>query len=315
MASAKTPTGGSGRRSRGRSRPQRPKGFPTWALVASAAVAVVVLVVVARPKADTETTSSADQALAHVHGLGINPGDGDLYAATHFGLFRFAADGKAKRVGDEVQDTMGFTVVGPDHFLASGHPAPNDERLRRPGRPPLLGLLESTDGGRSWQPVSLLGEADFHSLVAAHGSFYGYDSTGGRLMVSSDGKEWETRSQLPVSNIAVAPDDAAHLVATTERGLGESRDGGRSWGLTDGPQLAFLSWAPGQDLWGVAPTGETYRRVDERWEPRATLSGRPQAFLVNGNEAYAAVSAPTGTAIYVSADQGASWLLRYSQGG
>jgi hypothetical protein len=315
MASTKTRTGRRGRRSPGRSRPRRWEGFPTWALVVSVAAVVVVLVVVARPESGTDTASGAGQGLAHVHGLGINPADENLYAATHFGLFRVLADGKAERVGDGVQDTMGFAVVGPDHFLASGHPGPNDDRLRRPGQPPLLGLVESTDGGRSWQPVSLLGEADFHSLVTAHGSVYGYDATRGRFMVSADGKEWETRSQLRMGDVAVAPDDAAHLVATTQSGVAESRDGGRTWDATDGPQLAFLSWSARQGLWGVAPTGETYRRIDGRWDPRATLSGQPQALLVTGKEIYAAVSRGDGTAIYVSVDEGSSWRLRYSEGG
>ena len=314
MASTKTGTGSRAGRSPGRSSRRRSKGFHTWALVASAAAVVVALVVVTRPQSGTDTAPGAGEGLAHVHGLGINPADGDLYAATHFGLFRIPADGKAERVGDGVQDTMGFTVVGPDHFLASGHPGPKDERLRKPGQPPLLGLVESTDGGRSWEPVSLLGEADFHSLVAAHGTVYGYDATGGRFMVSADGKQWETRSQLRMGDIAVAPDDAAHLVATTQRGLAESRDGGRSWEVIDGPQLAFLSWGAEQALWGVAPNGETYRRVDGRWEPRAALSGQPQALLVTGEEVYAAVSRGNGTAIYVSADEGASWRLRYSEG-
>lgn len=313
MASTKTRTGGG--RSPGGSRRQRSTGFRTWALVASVAAVVVALVVLTRPDSGTDTAFSAGEGLAHVHGLGLNPADGDLYAATHFGLFRVPGDGKAERVGDAVQDTMGFTVVGPDHFLASGHPSPKDERLRKPGRPPLLGLVESTDGGRSCESVSLLGEADFHSLVAAHGAVYGYDATGGRFMVSADGKQWETRSQLRIGDVAVAPDDAGHLVATTQHGLAESRDGGRSWETTDGPQLAFLSWAAGQGLWGVAPNGETYRRMDGRWEPRATLSGEPQALLVTGDEVYAAVSGGNGTAIYVSVDEGGSWRLRYSEGG
>jgi hypothetical protein len=29
----------------------------------------------------------------------------------------------AARVADIYQDTMGFTVIGPDHFLGSGHPS------------------------------------------------------------------------------------------------------------------------------------------------------------------------------------------------
>ena len=70
-----------------------------------------------------------------VHGLGLNPADGDLYTATHFGLFRVAADGVAERVGESLQDTMGFTVVGPDRFVASGHPDIRDRRCERRDAP------------------------------------------------------------------------------------------------------------------------------------------------------------------------------------
>ena len=64
-----------------------------------------------------------DPGPIHVHGLGINPKDGALFVATHTGLFR-APQGEqtAKRVADRYQDTMGFTVVGRDRFLGSGHP-------------------------------------------------------------------------------------------------------------------------------------------------------------------------------------------------
>lgn len=311
---ASTKTGKRARRSPAGSRRPSSKGFPTWALVAFVVAVVVALILLTRPDSGTDTATSAGQRVAHVHGLGINPADGDLYAATHFGLFRIAANGNSERVGDAVQDTMGFTVVGPNHFLGSGHPDPKDTRLRKPDRPPLLGLIESTDGGRSWDPVSLLGEADFHSLVAAHGNVYGYDSTGGRFMVSADGRQWETRSQARIGDFAVDPGDAEHLVATTQRGVAESRDGGRSWEPTDGPQqLAFLSWGSEQGLWAVAATGETYRRVEGRWEPREALAGRPQALLVTSDELYAAVSSGNRTAIYASSDEGRSWRLRYSE--
>ena len=292
--------------------PRRSRAFPTWAAVAAVAGVLLALLVVAGGGSGTGTTPSAGEGVAHVHGLGINPANGDLYAASHFGLFRLSADGKAERVGKLVQDTMGFTVVGADHFLASGHPDLNDKRLRKPGRPPLLGLIESTDGGRTWEPLSLLGEADFHSLVAAHGNVYGYDSTGGRFMVSPDGEQWETRSRLAIGGFAVDPADADRLVAMTERGLAESGDGGRNWDAIDGPQLAFLSWGAEQGLWGVSPSGDTYRRLDGRWEPRETLPGEPQALLVTDEELYAAASSGEATAIYVSSDGGLSWRQRYS---
>ncbi len=291
---------------------RRSKEFPIGGVVAAVVAVLLVLVVVTGGESGTGTTPSAGEGVAHVHGLGINPANGDLYAASHFGLFRVPADGEAERIGKLVQDTMGFTVVGPDHFFASGHPDSNDKRLRKPGRPPLLGLIESTDGGRSWEPVSLLGEADFHSLVAAHGNVYGYDSTGGRFMVSPEGKEWDTRSRLAVGDFAVDPADADHLVAMTERGLAESGDGGRSWDPIDGPKLAFLSWSADQGLWGVSPTGETYRHVEGRWEPREALAGEPQALLVTDGELFAAASSGDATAIYVSSDGARSWRLRYS---
>ncbi len=292
----------------------RSNGFPTWAAVAPVIAVLLVVVVVTREESGTRTTPSAGEGVAHVHGLGINPANGNLYAASHLGVFRVPADGKAERVGKLVQDTMGFTVVGPDHFLASGHPDLNDNRLRKPGRPPLLGLVESTDGGQTWDPLSLLGEADFHSLVAAHGNVYGYDSTGGRFMVSADGKQWDTRSRLAMGDFAVDPADADHLVASTGRGLAESGDGGRTWEPVDGPQLAFLSWGAEQGLWGVSPAGETYRRVDGRWEPREALTSEPQALLVTDDELYAAVTAGDRTQIHVSSDGGRSWRLRYSDG-
>ncbi len=68
-----------------------------------------------------------DPGFAHVHGVDINPADGALYAATHTGVWRVPlranqAVGKPERVTDRWQDTMGFTIAGPDLFYASGHP-------------------------------------------------------------------------------------------------------------------------------------------------------------------------------------------------
>jgi len=103
--------------------------------------------------------SPADSGAGHIHGLGINPRDGSLFIATHAGLFRAPrGEIKATRVGAGTQDTMGFTVIGPDRFLGSGHPGQGQSG------PPALGLIESTDAGQSWRSLSLLGEADFHVL-------------------------------------------------------------------------------------------------------------------------------------------------------
>jgi hypothetical protein len=120
-----------------------------------------------------------DPGPVHVHGLGIDPVDGSLFIATHSGTWRVAdGENRAERVGDSHQDTMGFTVVGPRHFLGSGHPDLNEAREK--GLPPHLGLIESNDAGKTWRPVSLLGAADFHILRTSGTRIYGYDASGDR---------------------------------------------------------------------------------------------------------------------------------------
>lgn len=166
-------------------------------------------------------------ALVHVHGLGVNPRDRALYVATHTGLFRVGqGESEPARVGNGTQDTMGFTVVGPDRFLASGHPGELERAAINP-----LGLIRSTDGGESWTPLSLEGEADFHILRSAGGRVYGVDSSSGRLLVSGDGgASWEERpTPGPLIDLLPDPADSERLVASSETGLHISNDGGRRW--------------------------------------------------------------------------------------
>jgi hypothetical protein len=71
--------------------------------------------------------ASSDPGLIHVHGLGRNPADGALMVATHTGLFRVGPDtATPKRVAGNFQDTMGFTIVGPD---AEGDDGPSRIQL------------------------------------------------------------------------------------------------------------------------------------------------------------------------------------------
>jgi len=246
-----------------------------------------------------------DPGVAHVHGLGVDPADGVLYAATHYGLFRIPASGEPQRVANRYQDTMGFTVVGPRHFLGSGHPD-----LREKDLPPRLGLIESTDAGQTWQKLSLLGKADFHALHTVDGVVYGYDS-GGRFMVSADKTTWETRSTVPMRDFAVSPADANTIVATTEAGLQRSTDGGRSFTpvAPPAPRLVVLAWPDGARLFGLTDDGAVVASADSgaTWTPRGRVAGTPEAFVANASELLAA----TNTGIYSSADDGATWTLRF----
>lgn len=253
-----------------------------------------------------------DPGVVHVHGLGVDPADGVLYAATHAGLFRLPESGKAVRIANRYQDTMGFSIVGPGEFIGSGHPDRREDDVR----PPLLGLIESTDRGESWQRLSLHGKADFHALHAAHGQVYGYDSSSGTFMVSKDRKDWDRRSQLPMRDFAVSPVSADTVLATTERGLVRSADGGRTWQDVPGaPGLAVLTWAQA-GLFGVAPDGTVFLSVDAgtTWKARGNAGGEPESLAVDARNGtttlYVAVSQ---RGILASSDGGTTFRSRYQE--
>ncbi len=247
--------------------------------------------------------------VAHVHGLGVDPADGTLYAATHNGLFQIPASGPATRVADRYQDTMGFTIVGPNQFLGSGHP---DQREDKPSR---LGLIESTDAGATWTDLSLSGEADFHALEARHEKVYGYDASSGRFMVTDNRTDWDVRTTLPMADFTVSPDDPDLILATTEQGLARSDDGGRTFAVVgDAPPLLLVSWPASDALYGVTIAGAVLASTDgaATWEQRGSLDGTPEALTaVDATTVHAA----TDQGIYTSTDGGGSFTIRYRDNG
>jgi hypothetical protein len=250
--------------------------------------------------------TGADPGPVHVHGLGINPADRALFIATHTGMYRVdEGEQKAERVGDRYQDTMGFTIVGPNRFLGSGHPDLRDNL------PSLLGLIESTDAGQSWDPISLLGEADFHVLRFAGERVYGYDASNDRLLVSADrGRSWtELERPGPLVDLAVDPNDPRRLVATAEAGLFDSRDGGGSWNRV-GEAVGLLAWPTRDRLYLVAGGGQVFASSHggRRLRQLGEIGGQPAAFLAkSADELYVALHDGT---IKRSSDGGATWVVR-----
>ena len=251
-----------------------------------------------------------DPGPVHVHGLGVNPEDGALFIATHTGLFR-APEGQseAKRVGDRYQDTMGFTVVGPDHFLGSGHPDGREQL------PPFLGLLESRDAGATWRPISRLGESDFHVLEAAGRRVYGFGSNfetrKPEFLVSGDGGRSWAKRRFPTQliSLAIDPANGRRVVASGPDGLFSSHDEGRSWKPLDGDP-GLLTWPPEDELYLVALGGQVSRSSDggRRWQAMGRVRGDPAAFEA-GPAGALYVALHDGT-ILESIDRGRSWRVR-----
>lgn len=103
---------------------------------------------------------------AHIHGLSVSSNTGQVLLATHDGLFDITKQSTAK-IG-ATSDLMGFTG-GTDHgvLYASGHPGEGSD-LPNP-----LGLIGSTDGGKTWDQLSRQGESDFHALTATKSGIVG----------------------------------------------------------------------------------------------------------------------------------------------
>jgi hypothetical protein len=283
--------------------------------LAAAAVSLLLSAGVAACGGDDSSGQSAEQqpsaveteTVHHIHGLGVDPADGTLYVATHTGLFQ-AADGdrQMRRVGDSGQDIMGFSVAGPDRFIGSGHPDPNDT-----SSPPNLGLIESRDGGKTWKNVSLLGEADFHVLHSSGGRIYGYDGTQSRLMVSSDGgRRWAERTPpAAMFDLAVDPRDPDRIVASTERGVFSSTNAGKAWRSLRDDTAGLLAWPAADRLYLVDGQGQVEQSGDagRQWQPAGSIGGQPAAFIAHESDLYAAL---TDSTVKRSTDGGATWTVR-----
>jgi photosystem II stability/assembly factor-like uncharacterized protein len=272
---------------------------PRTAVAAAGAFALALLLVAcsAENPRTTSAPTGAGPVIEHVHGLGVDPADGATYIATHDGLFRTGPEG-LRLVGAAGRDLMGFTVAGRGRLIASGHPAPNEQA------PNPLGLVESADSGANWTNLSLAGQVDFHALDTSSGAVYGYDATNAVLRVSTDGgRSWETRGELPALDIAVDPTDTSAVLATVQGGVAASRDGGRTFAAPNGPQLAFLSWAPEGTVYGIALDGALFTSIDRgsMWQHVGVVpGGRPQALTATPD----ALLAATAGGVYRSTDRG-----------
>lgn len=250
----------------------------------------------------TSTASAANQppvAITHIHAVARDPKTGDLLLATHEGLFRHA-NGELLQNGPVI-DLMGFTVAPDGTYYASGHPGAGVD-LPQP-----VGLITSTDSGRTWRVSSRGGESDFHALTSSPTSVVGFDGT---LRSTTDGETWTTRT-IPAAprTLAASPQTGA-LLATTETGLLHSTDDGRSWkGLTPPATALLAAWADEQTIVIATTNGQiaTSNDTGATWTLQPKRIGAPQAlFAQRGTDGQIETILVADGAVLRTVDGGAS---------
>jgi hypothetical protein len=251
-----------------------------------------------------------------VGSLDVNPADGSLWLATNTGLWRVASGAQRPERTTGTLDTqygsgriseqLVVRFRGPDHMLASGHP-PADSAL-----PPALGLIESSDAGRTWSSISELGRGDFHALQLSGQVMVASVFGEAAVNVSRDGgKTFQTRvTPEPLVDLAVDPDNPGRWVASTQSGLIISSDEGRSWREREPVPNVRFSWAAADRLFRIDPGGPVKLSPDggRTWQARGSTGGEPQALFSDGaDHLYAALRDGT---VKESRDGGATWTAR-----
>ena len=225
--------------------------------------------------------------ISHIHSVRAF-GD-QVILGTHEGLFRYVDQKTVQLMGPEIFDIMGLAVFG-KKLYASGHPGPGS-KLPEP-----VGLILSTDSGKSWKKLGLQGEVDFHLLESAGADMYGVDSGSGNLLYSNNaGKKWTSRGKNVVSDIAVNPAKVGSALALRDGKLISTQNSfTKMRNVNSTPAFTSLDWITGsllatggKSLYRSTDSGMSWKKLSDFPEDASTVTQSAKIIaVVVGNSIY-----------------------------
>lgn len=284
---------------------RRPLGRPAILLL------VAGILVLSGCAGDSDDFVAGAGDLGHIHDLALDE-DGTLLVASHSGLYRIEDETRAVLIGVQ-HDLMSMTRLPDGDLLASGHPNLLLEEFRVEDRPPFFGLARSTDGGRNWDQLDLLGEADFHALAPVDEGLYAAEATGAVWFRGPDGG-WTVMGDVAARDLAVDPaNPQRQLAPDDDTVLWVSQDGAATWERAgDAPAFIEVEWVRSDEILGITEAGSIWS---------ASTSSGPWAEIANGPaDVETFYVDPTGAwwvtlhggKISRTDDQGRTWQVEYT---
>ncbi len=255
--------------------------------------------------------------IPHLHGLGFSADGRQLFVPAHSGL-RVYADGRWQNPDLPVNDYMGYAPTN-DGFYSSGHPGPGSNLVNP------LGLVKSSDGGKTLTTLDFAGESDFHLMAVGYQNHAIYvlnptpnSKLGAGLYYSvDDGKTWQQSALKGVNTqptqIAVHPTEAGTVALATDEGVLLSFDHGNTFEqIGGGAPVTAVAWSPdGKQLVFGATTLSAYDLESKQIKELSTPSIKGQdaiAYIaVNPQQPDELAFATYGRDIYLSTGAGQTW--------
>ncbi|MUG73311.1 glycosyl hydrolase [Paenibacillus validus] len=270
-------------------------------------------------KVEQGPNSNVSTTFMHLHGLGYSADGKRLFIPVHNGL-QVYSDGSWSEGPGEKHDYMGFTAVD-GGFYSSGHPGPGS-KFKNP-----LGLVKSTNDGKTISVLALEGEVDLHGMTAGYRSHTLYVANpepnskmkqAGLFYSKDEGKTWisspATGLQGQMTAIAAHPSDAAIAAVGTTTGVYLSKDYGQRFTplVPEQPVSALAFTDSGNVL--AATSGPNASLIEINIESKQSLAiqtpSKDTITYVVQNPAnpkeLAIATEPKD--VYLSTDRGATWI-------